>query len=43
MKMGLCQACGKVATQTCKVCGATVCIQCMDNMGCKICHGRKKI
>ena len=43
MKIGICQACGSVATQTCRVCGATVCIKCMTTIGCKICEGKKKV
>jgi len=43
MKLGICSVCGSVATQTCRVCGAVVCIKCMTTTGCKICEGKKKI
>jgi len=43
MKIGICQYCGGVATQTCKFCGALVCIKCTTPNGCKVCEGKKKI
>ena len=43
MKLGICQVCGSVATQSCKVCGATVCIKCTTTVGCKLCEGKKKV
>ncbi|MFH1229474.1 MAG: orotate phosphoribosyltransferase [Candidatus Aenigmatarchaeota archaeon] len=43
MKIGICQVCRSVSTQTCKICGATVCIKCMASPGCKVCEGKKKV
>ena len=43
MKVGICQSCGGIATQTCQVCGSTVCVKCKTAAGCKICGGIKKI
>jgi hypothetical protein len=43
MLIGICQSCGSVATQSCKVCGATVCIKCVNASGCRIWEGKKKV
>ncbi|MFH1229198.1 MAG: orotate phosphoribosyltransferase [Candidatus Aenigmatarchaeota archaeon] len=43
MKIGICQVCGSISTQTCKVCGAMVCIKCSNTAGCKLCEGKKKV
>jgi hypothetical protein len=43
MKLGICSVCGGIATQSCRTCGATVCIKCMTSTGCKICEGKKKV
>jgi len=42
MKLGICAVCRGVATQTCPVCGAVVCIRCITPVGCKLCEGKKK-
>lgn len=38
---GICESCGKKAERlhTCPVCGAIVCIECLEGMGCKLCKG----
>ncbi|MBN2203035.1 MAG: orotate phosphoribosyltransferase [Candidatus Aenigmarchaeota archaeon] len=43
MMMGICQSCGGMATQTCPMCGAMVCVRCKEQCGCKLCHGKKKV
>jgi len=43
MKLGICQCCGGISTQTCPTCGASVCIKCTISGGCKVCDGKKKV
>ncbi len=43
MKIGICSVCGGIATQSCPVCGAVVCIKCRLPVGCKACEGKKKV
>ncbi|MDD5417081.1 MAG: hypothetical protein PHU12_03860 [Candidatus Aenigmarchaeota archaeon] len=42
MKFGICKCCGRMATQTCSVCGGTVCIKCNNAYGCLVCRGLVK-
>jgi len=37
---GRCQACGKLGPLTiCSVCHASVCVNCLEGVGCRLCHG----